>query len=217
MSAHPSSYALERGGADVDAHVAACADCRARVEAAAAATRAFEADVVPRTLGRVRARLEAPRRSRLGFFFGGLGLAVAAAALVLVARPRPPAYDGVKGGPSGAAPFIVFVKRGADVFSLGPDQRLRAGDAVRFVARVARPRYLELRGRDAAGRERTLFPSGPRAALVQPNEALPGGFVVDAAPGPETLVALVSDRAFAVGQPPEAGVEVVRVELPKEP
>jgi hypothetical protein len=111
----------------------------------------------------------------------------------------------------------VFVKRGADVWALAPGQKLRAGDAVRFVARVARPRYFELRARDGAGRDRTLFPDAARAVLVQPGEALPGGFVVDAAPGPEILVALVADHAFAVGQAPETGVETIRVELPKEP
>jgi hypothetical protein len=220
-SGHPSTFALERGGPGVDAHVAGCDACRARVEAAGATDRAFATDVLPRTLGRVRARLvETPRSGwrraqlvRAGF------VAVAAAALVVIATRPPreaaPAYDGLKG--ETAAPFAVFVKRGADVWTLGRGQKLRAGDALRFVARVSRPRYLELRGRDGGGHERTLFPEGARAALVQPGEALPGGFVVDAAPGPERLVARIADRPFTVGDAAETDVEIVRVELPKEP
>jgi len=218
--AHPSSYALDRGGPAVEAHLRECEACGARARAAAAIDRDFETDVLPRTLGRVRARVEQRPRRPWWALFVGTGLVAAAAALVLVARPPRPApdatpYAGLKG--EAALPFAVFVKRGSDVWALGPGQKLRAGDALRFVARVSRPRYLELRGRDAAGAEHTLFPEGPRAALVRPGEALPGGFVVDAAPGPERLVARISDRAFTVGQGSEADVEVVQVELPKEP
>ena len=216
---HPSDYALDRGGAEIDAHVAGCAACRERVAAASAAQGRFEADVLPRTLGRVRARLATPARPRwrVPLFAGAAVAAFAATLLFLRAPGAPPAvpYDGLKG--DAGPPLAVFVKRGADVWALAPGQKLRAGDALRFVARVPRPRYLELRGRDAAGRERTLFPEGARAVLVQPGEALPGGFVVDAAPGPEIVVALVADHAFSLGQASEADVEVVRVELPKEP
>lgn len=220
-SGHPSSYALDKGGHDVEAHLGSCPTCRARAQAARGIDDRFEADVLPRTLGRVRSRLATPpARSWWRYLIVGSGLAAAVATLVLVVRVPTSdrdavPYAGLKG--EAALPFAVFVKRGADVWALAPGQKLRAGDAVRFVARVAQPRYLELRGRDDSGKERTLFPAGPRAALVHPGEALPGGFVVDAAPGPEILVALIADHAFELGQAPTAGVELVHVELPKEP
>ena len=80
-----------------------------------------------------------------------------------------------------------------------------------------RPRFVELRARDANGQERTLFPEGGAAAKVRPGDALPGGFVVDAAPGPERLTAIFGDSPFPVGRPPVAGLQVIRIELPKEP
>jgi hypothetical protein len=44
-----------------------------------------------------------------------------------------------------------------------------------------------------------------------------GGFVVDAAPGPERLTLLLGDRPFPVGQPPAGDLQVVRIDLPKTP
>jgi hypothetical protein len=218
---HPSSYALDRGGPDVDAHLDGCAACRVRADAARALDERFEGDVVPRTLGRVRSRLaDAPRpRSWRTWLLGGSLVAAAAAVALMVAPSRrlseAEPYRGRKG--AAAPPLTIFVKRGSDVWALGPGQKVRAGDALRFVARVERSRYLELRGRDGAGQERTLFPGGDSAALVTPGEALPGGFIVDGAPGSETLTALIADRAFRVGRSPDRDVEVVRIDLPKEP
>jgi hypothetical protein len=145
---------------------------------------------------------------------------VAAVALLLLrpTSPPTPAWDGIKGSSAAAVPGVaVFVKRGKDVILLAPGQPLRPGDALRFVARLDRPRFLELRARDASGRERTIFPDGPTAAELRPDQPVPGGFVVDAAPGPERLTVLLGDRAFAVGRVPESDLQVVQVELPKEP
>jgi hypothetical protein len=85
------------------------------------------------------------------------------------------------------------------------------------VARLDRPRFVELRARDAAGNEHTLFPEGATAVQLRPGQALPGGFVVDAVPGPERLTVLLGDRPFPVGRAPSGDVDVVRIELPKEP
>lgn len=224
-TAHPSDYALDRAGGEIDAHLAGCAACRERRAAAVRLDAQFERDVMPRTLGRVRARLrEASRPRRRWWPIGyGLGATAVAALLLVVVRPRPPssdpAWDGIKGAvPAGDGTTLsVFVKRGDKVRVLEPGEPLRAGDALRFVARLDRPRFVELRARDASGRERTLFPLGPTAVQVQPGQALPGGFVVDAAPGPERLTVLLRDRPFTVGRAPSDDVDVVRIELPKEP
>ncbi len=220
---HPSDYALDRGGAAIDAHLAACAACHGRRAAAANLDTHFERDVLPRTLGRVRAKLHdgSPRRPRWRLLGLSVG-ATAVAALLIIARPRPQpdaAWNGIKGAVPGAlgTALSVFVKRGDKVRVLEPGQPLRAGDAVRFVARLDRPRFVELRARDTAGRERTLFPEGPTAVQLRPGEPLPGGFVVDAAPGPERLTVLLSDRPFTVGRTPSDDTDVIRIELPKEP
>jgi hypothetical protein len=217
---HPSDYALDRGGAEIDAHVAACAACQERRAVAARVDAQFQRDVLPRTLGRVRAKLHdaSPRRQR--WWLIGLSATAVAAALLIIARPRPDAaWDGMKGSvaSANATALSVFVKRGDKVRVLEPGQALRAGDAVRFVARLDRPRFVELRARDAAGRERTLFPEGPTAVQLRPGEPLPGGFVVDAAPGPERLTVILSDRPFSVGRALSEGTDVIRIELPKEP
>ena len=219
---HPSSYALDRGGPDVDAHVAGCAACAAARDQAKRIDAQFSADVLPRTLGRVRARIidaRPTRRWRRLAWIGGF--AVAATMLALLLRPREPpesiGWDGIKGSAAATPTLVIFVKRGEKVSLLGPGEALRPGDALRFVTRVDRPRFVELRARDANGQERTLFPGSGVAAKVQPGDALPGGFVVDAAPGPERLTAIFGDSPFPVGRPPAAGLQVIRIELPKEP
>jgi hypothetical protein len=224
MTTHPTDYALDRGGREIDAHVAACATCQARRANAAQLDAQFERDVLPRTLGRVRAKLHeaSPRRPRWWLIGFSVGATAVAAALLIIARPRPQpdtAWDGLKGSvtTANATALSVFVKRGDKVRVLEPGQPLRAGDALRFVARLDRPRFVELRARDAEGRERTLFPEGPTAVQLTPGQALPGGFVVDAAPGPERLTVLLNDRPFAVGRAPSNDTDVVRIELPKEP
>src|SRR5262249_2250525 len=157
----------------------------------------FATEVLPRTLGPMLARLNGkqermrsrssslPRRWWRAFFVTG-SLAIGAAAVILISRPRPTqgnGYSGIKGQAS--APIGIIIKRGTEIFPLAPGEKLKPGDGVRFIVRLTRPRYLELRARGPAGgpAEVTLFPAGARAQLVQPGETLPGGFVVDAAPG----------------------------------
>src|SRR5262245_23554034 len=224
MTVHPSDYALDRGGPEIEGHVAACAACQERRAAAARLDERFARGVLPRTPRRVRPGVHeasSPRR-RWWLIGGSFGAVAAAAALILVVRaqhPAEPAWDGVRGAhvQGDPRPLSVYVKRGDKVRVLELGQPLRAGDAVRFVARLDRPRFVELRARDAEGREHTLFPEGPTAVQLRPGEALPGGFVVDAAPGPERLTVLLGDRPFPVGRAPSGDTDVVRIELPKEP
>jgi hypothetical protein len=118
--------------------------------------------------------------------------------------PRPP---GLK----------IFLQRGQELTVLDPAIELRGGDQLRFVVRASERRYLVLRARDGAGRNRLLFP-GPdatTAAPVQPDQTLPGVLPIDATPGRETVTALFGEHPFPVGAPPSDDVQVVMVELKK--
>jgi hypothetical protein len=120
--------------------------------------------------------------------------------------PRPP---GLK----------IFLQRGQELTVLDPATELRDGDQLRFVVRASAPRYLVLRARDGAGRNRLLFPApdAPTAAPVQPDQTLPGVLPIDATPGKEIVTALFGEHAFPIGAPPGGDVQVVTVELKKTP
>lgn len=214
---HPSDLALDRGGEAVDAHVAACALCQERVDVARDARERFEREVLPATLPAIRARLRggAPKRRWLWFALP----VVAAAAVMLFIRgrePSPPPYYGVKGQaalfPGG---LEIVLRRGEKVATMTPDQRLRAGDALRFVYRGDRPRHLELRMADAAGRLALFYPDGGPAPLVRPGEALPGAAVVDGSGTAEELVVRLSDVSFDTTDE-HAATQVHRIRLERE-
>jgi hypothetical protein len=116
--------------------------------------------------------------------------------------PRPP---GLK----------IFLQRGQELTVLEPATELRDGDQLRFVVRASAPRYLVLRARDGAGRDRVLFPpQGATAAVaVQPDQTLPGVLPIDATPGKETVTALFAEHAFPVDAPPTDDVQVVTIAL----
>jgi len=172
------------------------------------------------------------RRSRRSWrplaLIGALGAVVGLA--FLVARPRTDAptvaldHTGDRGThPPG---LRIDVRRGEEVRTLAPGTPLRAGDVLRFVPRIPAPRYLVVRARDAAGHERVLFPpaageadagAAASAVLVQPGEPLPGSLVLDAAPGRQFIIALFADRPFRAGDPTTDGIDVVTIDLVKEP
>ena len=220
-AAHPSELALDRGGAAVEAHLAACETCRARAARAREAINIFEQQVFPATWPKVRERLEARRRARWPLW---LGLpALATIGVLLLVRARQPegterssasagAYVGTKGSSTVFPPGIeVHVKRGDAVFPLERGQRVRAGDALRFVYRGDRPRHLELRIVGAGGAQELFHPApGPVPAVV-PGEEIPGAAVVDAMPGAEEIVVRVSDRPFRT-EDPAVGQSKIRVE-----
>ena len=119
--------------------------------------------------------------------------------------PRPP---GLK----------IFLQRGPEVQVLDPAVELRAGDALRLVVRASAPRYLVVRVRDGAARERVVFPPGgaATAALVKPGDALPGVVAVDDTPGKTTLTALFGKQPFAIDDRAVTGdLEIATVDLHK--
>jgi len=171
-----------------------------------------------------------PARARSGlrrplWLLASLGAVVGLA--FLVARPRTdtsPLAVNYTGAKSAKPPGLqIYLHRADEVRILAPGTPVRAGDSLRFVARIATPRYLVVRARDTAGKQRLLFPpadaagGGGEARRVQPGEALPGALTLDAAPGRQTVIALFSERPFRADGPPGDGVEVVTIDLAKEP
>ena len=144
----------------------------------------------------------------LSFVVGRLRINRASVAVNYLATrgPRPPKLK-------------IFLQRGPELSVLDPATELRDGDQLRFVVRASAPRYLVLRARDGAGRERLLFPApdATTAAPVQPDQTLPGVLPIDATPGKETVTALFGEHAFPVAGPPSNAVQVVTIDLKKTP
>jgi hypothetical protein len=212
-AAHPSDYALDRGGSTVSAHLATCEPCRARAGAAELARRRFEEEVLPTTWPVVlkRAREALPSRpARRRWLWLALPLA-GAAAIVLVARgahdPVAP-YFGSKGS-AATFPFgiEIHVKRDGEVFLLSPGQKIQPGDALRLVYRGERPQHLAVRIVDRARAEQPFHPPSGPAPRIDPGGALPDAAVVDDDPGPDVIVVYASEHPFDSAAP---GPEVNR-------
>jgi anti-sigma factor RsiW len=172
-------YELDKLSADeraqVEAHLADCARCRAEREAAAQARRRFTEHVLPRTLERVT-----ERRHRRWWRWTPMLLvpATALAALLLLLRPpmaRLPLAEpdyAYKGGPS----LTVYARHGDRVSVLHDGQTVQPGDELRFVVVAAGQRYLLVTSLDGAGQASVYYPFGAeRSAAVGPERTeLPG-------------------------------------------
>jgi hypothetical protein len=199
VSGHPSSLtidALATGRlAEVDAaaaraHVAGCERCRGDLAAVEAACAQFTREVFPRTVDKLR-----PRRSPWRLLLPVLVPALAAAALVIwqVRRARTPTGDDdirIKG----AMTFQVFANRGDEVIPVRDGTQLAEGDRIRFVVGSGGPEYLLVVSIDGAGNPTVYYPYGGErsGAITQEPSELPGSIVLDAAPGPERVFALIS-------------------------
>jgi hypothetical protein len=133
-----------------------------------------------------------------GIFLGLWGLAV------LVARPSaedPLAhpYVGVRGASrEKASGLMVLVGEGGLARALRPDEAVKPGEMLHFVARVERVRYFALAYRDGNGQVTRAFPDGAEAERIEPGRPLPIAFPVDADPRPAVVTAYWSDRPFAL-------------------
>jgi hypothetical protein len=150
-------------------------------------------------------------------------LAVCALAL-LVARPQTlprgeVPYAGLKGASRVKASGIqITVRRDETTRALDPETQLRVGDRLLFRVRTERPRFLELRAKQAGSAEVRLFPGdAPQALLVNPGQALDRGFDVTTATGAIGITARFADHPFPVDQPPGPDVEVVPVRIRGNP
>lgn len=193
IAPHVSALALDAlalgtlepdAAAGVRAHLASCAQCRDAELAAASHRAEFLVTVLPRGLPAPRPRtwrwLAIP-------VFGALVLAVA----WLRSPDRTPILA-IKGD----ATWQVFAHREGQTFAVHDGTELAAGDRLRFVMALAGARYLLVVSVDGSGAVTTYYPyEGAQSAPVEGDRfELAGSIVLDAAPGPERIYALLSDQ-----------------------
>ncbi len=193
----PSELALEehlaRQGAPVDAHLAGCASCQARLLQMRQEGDHFRQFVYPRTLDAVLERSERKRGWRWIWLVAAPALA-AAAAVALVVRPGAPAEDylGTKGGALG---FAVFAGGAKGVRAVDDGAQVPAAAALRFRVHPSAACHLWIASLDAAGQISRIYPAeGEGGALVSGTAALPGGAVLDGRQGPERFYAVCTRR-----------------------
>jgi hypothetical protein len=181
-----------------EAHLRGCPRCAVDRDQLAAARARFAQVVLPRTRERVLGRSATPfwRRSR----WWSLVPAAALAAGLLFFFGKPGARLGpgdpdilTKGGGASAA---IFGQRDGGVFAVHEGERLRAGDAIRFVVAPGGLGYVIVGSADGAGHGTVYYPSdgATASAAVAPDakSELPGAVVLDDAPGPERVFVLFS-------------------------
>ena len=174
--------------ASVRSHLATCDACHADHAAAAEHRAHFTQYVLPRGL---------PERRVLHWVWW-LAPLLAAALIAVVAWPRTaPPDDGIviKGGAS----WQVFANHAGQTFAVHDGTPLGAGDRIRFVVEPAGAHYLIVGSVDGLGNPTIYYPYG--AAMSTPIAGdrieLAGSIVLDAAPGPERVFAILSDVPLA--------------------
>lgn len=165
-----------------------------------------------------------PRRGarRLLVFLGIVALLYGLA--VLVARPHVPdpatnPYAGKRGGSlSKSAGIEIRYRRGEELRAVDPQTVLRPGDGLELRVTGDRPRYVEVRMRDAAGAPVTVFPTaGARETpIVQPAQVLPVTPVLGPGAGKVVVTALFSDHPRPVGVPADPDTQAMTAVVSKE-
>ena len=227
LNRHPSEFALDRFAAGalpdpaaVSAHLEGCPECRQRLETRTSADEGFLAryPTVEALAGRHPrpsrpASARPPRWLVLRLSLGGA--IVAAAAVLLVVFPRPggaPTVHDPRAGlePRGGAALErvkgdsiveLAVRRGTQSFRFD-GQPLRTGDLIALRYSTER-RFLLLLTVEASGKISQLVPaSGGASQAIQPGRKvlLAQGLRLDAYPGSERLVALLSDRPLPASE-----------------
>ena len=195
--------ALESGEATLaQSHLEACPSCQQRWAELNEDKARFEQYVMPRTLPKVEERVRGSRRSFFESFrlpqwaaaLGAMGLALGIATTVGTKRvdgtEEPDPYVGIKGGPG----IEVVAQRGEQQFPVKGGTQLRPGDKLRFLVTPAGSKYALIASKDGQGAFTVYWPFGAAesGALPQGRE-LPGSVELDAALGPERILAVFSD------------------------
>jgi anti-sigma factor RsiW len=190
--------------AQVQAHLEACALCRAAAEVLASAEAEFRASATP---------LRAPQRGGRRALGWGAGAVAVAAACVLAFQPGSSLRS--KGPPASVG---MYVQHGPDVRRALPGEAVAPGDSVRFVYSSREPSYLAILSLDGAGVATVYFPEGPEmVAIPAAQEALlPLATQLDAVLGDETVLALFCPSPRAL-KPVREALQASGKALPEVP
>lgn len=181
-----------------DAHLEACASCRARLAERRARAAEFESSWATPTWTRIAVAGRARRpgwRRWFTFAFPFASLAAVATVWWTVAPPRPPGAVGPT--PKGRALAEIVCRRGDRTFVVGPGDEVAPGDALRFrpLPIWSEARYVQVGSVDGTGTYAPFYPPGDDGASVPlpaPGTALEGSIRLDDAPGPERLFVVLS-------------------------
>lgn len=187
----------ENPGEAITKHVDGCADCHGYVSALVEERDAFNRMRPPEQFLARLERREKAKPARSSWFTRFLpAVALAGLALVVVTQLPDDKSNGVlvKGDE-----LRVVYRRGetAEPVQVQEDARLRAGDALRFSFDAPEDGHLLILDLDGTGSASVFYPmSGTRSAPIKEGDKtfLPGSVVLDAAPGPEWLVAVFSPK-----------------------
>jgi hypothetical protein len=179
--------------ADRASHLASCARCQAALSEIREGRESFARERLARTLPQVRARVRR-RWNPISILVPALSLGL----LLAIALPRlhapsarPLADLGIKSG----AAMRVVARRGDQTFAVEAGARLREGDLVRFEIEGAGWPFLLVASIDGEGKAVVLYPYQGDGSMPFDSAyrmILPGSIVLDAAPGPERVFALLS-------------------------
>ena len=191
--------------AEAEAHLATCAACREELEERRKAAAHFESKVLPASLPKVRARVEAPHVRPLGRVVWLVPALAAAAMALLVLRPRGPSGEELAGDlrVKGGVTLQAFARRESSVFEVHEGQKLRPGDALRFVVWPGEHSHLAIASMDGRGQVSVYFPQqGGESQAIPPGQRfeLPLAIELDQALGKERVFALLSDAPLELAQ-----------------
>lgn len=184
----------EPGRPGAAAHLGECSPCRGYVELLRAEREAFLRQRPQEMfLRQVATKTPQPGRRRrwvpaLAFGLPALALAVGIS-VALVGTP-----PGIRG--KGGALTVVVQRPGeSGARPVAQDARLDRGDALRFSFAAPRDGYLMILDLDGSGKATVFHPyGGARSSRIRAGAAdfLPNSVILDAAPGPEWIVAVFS-------------------------
>jgi hypothetical protein len=173
--------------AHVRAHLASCTRCSGDQNEAADLREQFARSVLPRGLP-----MHQPHR------WTWLAVpAVAVAVLIIALWQRPERRDEI--AIKGVASWQVFANRDGQTFAVRDEAELVPGDRIRFVVLPDGARYLLVASVDGGGGVTIYYPyNGEHSASVDGDRfELAGSIVLDDAPGPERIYAILSDHPVA--------------------
>lgn len=189
-----------------EAHLRSCSKCNAEASAGRALRDRFATDVFPRTVESVVRKSALQKRGRvlrLGLQVAVPTLALAAAVTLLLrsspapsSKPADRDYLAVKG----SAAMQIVARRGGHSIDVHDGVVLAPEDQIRFMVEPAGLPYLLVVSIDGAGAASVYYPydgrESARLSSVGKFE-VPGSIVLDRAPGPERIYALLSEEPIA--------------------